>query len=328
LGRPQGKIIPSLSLKPIGHALSRLFKQPVKVLSLNVGVSAIRRATKAGPVLLENIRFETGEDANTLVLAKQLARLGDIYVNEAFSVSHRTATSIVGLSKLLPNYAGLHLAHEVVALEKIKQAGAKPVVAIIGGAKVVDKLPVISKLLPRVKAVLVGGAVANTFLNARGINTGKSLIDKDVLLDAKRLLRQAGKKIILPIDVITDRLATKKVEHQWREVKKVKTGERIVDLGTKTCQLYAPYIKGAKTIFWSGTLGLTEVPEWSHASLALGRLVSAQAGRQAFVVVGGGDTLGFFKQHNLTVDHESLAGSAMLEFLGGKKLPGLQVLGY
>lgn len=328
LGRPQGKKVASLSLKPIGYALGKLLRQPVKVLPLSMGAGALRREAARGVVLLENIRFEKGEDKNEATLARQLARLGDVYVNEAFSVSHRTAASLVAITKLLPSYAGLHLAHEVAALEQVRRAGQKPVVALIGGAKVADKLPVIQKLLPRVAAVLTGGGVANTFLAAKGWRVGKSLVDKAALKPAKQLLKRAGKKIKLPEDVITDRVGTKRHEVMWRDAKQVSSSERIVDLGTRTVQAYAAQVKRARTILWAGPLGLVETPEWAHASLALGRLVTARSGRRAFTLVGGGDTVRFFNQHELVADHLSSAGGALLDFLAGAKLPGLAALGY
>lgn len=328
LGRPEGKKVASLSLKPIGYALGKLLKQPVKVLPLSMGAEALHREAKRGLVLLENIRFEKGEDKNDAALARSLARLADVYVNEAFSVSHRAAASLVGITKYLPSYAGLHLAHEVAALQQVRKSGHKPVVVIIGGAKVADKLPVISKLLPRVAAVLVGGGVANTFLAAKGVRVGKSLVDKAALKPAKLLLRRAGKKLFLPQDVITDRVGTKRHEVMWRDVAKVSASERIVDLGTRTTQAYAVQLKRARTILWAGPLGLAEVREWAHASLALGRLVTARSGGRAYSLVGGGDTVHFFHQHDLTADHLSTAGGALLDLLAGAKLPGLTALGW
>ncbi|MBI5466466.1 MAG: phosphoglycerate kinase [Candidatus Kerfeldbacteria bacterium] len=328
LGRPAGKTVASLSLKPIGYLLGKLLRQPVKVLSLKVGAQAIRRAAAQAPVLLENIRFEAGEESNNTALANQLAQMADLYVNEAFSVSHRRAASLVGITSKLPSYAGFHLAAEVEALDKVRRHGKKSVVVIVGGAKVADKLPVIAKLLPRASAVLTGGAVANTFLAAKGYKVGQSLLDKKVVSTARALLRQAGKKIILPVDVIVDNTSTKPKEARWRKVSEIKANESIFDIGTKTTQLYAPYVKSAQTIFWSGTLGRAEQPQWRHATEALASVAAAHARGPAFVVVGGGDTVAFFHQKKMWVDHVSLAGGAMLAFLAGAKLPGLAALGY
>jgi phosphoglycerate kinase len=296
------------------------------VLPLSQGAAALQRAAGSNVVLLENIRFERGEDENSPALARELGRLGQLYVNEAFSVSHRTAASVVGITRHLKSYAGFGLAAEVEALERVRKIGKKPVVAVVGGAKVADKLPVIAKLLPRLSAVLVGGAVANTFLAAKGYNVGASLIDKAVLKEAKSLLRQAGKKIVLPVDVVVDSPRAPRHEGRWKLADEVATRERIVDVGTRTTILFSSYLKQASTILWAGPLGLVEQPNFSHGTLSLARLVSARAHGPAFVLVGGGDTVNFFHHHKLWVDHVSLAGSAMLDQLAGVKLPGLRAL--
>lgn len=326
LGRPGGKKQVKLSLKPIGYALGKLLRQPVRVLPLAMGAKVLRAEAQRGLVLLENIRFEKGEDENNPLLAKQLASCADVYVNEAFATSHRSAASVVGVARHLPSYAGFSLAAEVEALEYVRRAGKKPVVALIGGAKVADKLPVIAKLLPRVKVVLTGGGVGNTFLAAKGYKVGKSLVDAEALKAARALLRRASKKIVLPLDVITDSVRTKKHESKWRAVDEIKPDERIVDLGTRTTLLYSQYLKEAKTIFWGGPIGIVEEHEWSHATSALGKLVASRAKRSAYVLVGGGDTVNFFHQHALEADHVSLAGGATLDFLAGEKLPGLVAL--
>jgi phosphoglycerate kinase len=328
LGRPGGKTSAKLSLKPIGYALGKILRQPVKVLPLHAGVETVRRQAEQGLVLLENVRFDKGEDNNDQTFARQIARLGQFYVNEAFACSHRASATIVSLAKKLPSFAGLNLLHEVAALEMVRLNGAKPVVAVIGGAKISDKLPAITKLLPRLSAVLVGGGVANTLLKARGFNVGKSLVDASELKLARQLIKKAGKKLLMPLDVVVDNKRTKKTEAWLRPVEQIKSSEKVVDLGTATCRLYAKHLKKAKTIFWAGPLGMIEEAKWRHATLALGRLVSALAGRKAYVVVGGGETAGFFNQHNLTVDFISTGGSAMLDFLANEPMPGLIALGY
>ncbi len=327
LGRPQGKAVSALSLKPIGYALGKLLRHKVKVMPLD-NPHAIRQVAKTNIVLLENLRFNPGEDKNDKIFAKTLANLADLYVNEAFSVCHRASASLVGVTKYLPSYAGFNLAAEVAALQKIKQHGQRPVVAIIGGAKTADKLPVIAKLLPRVKVILTGGGVANTFLAAKGYKLGSSLVDKSVVPAAKRLLRLSKGRIILPIDVIVQKSGNRKKTHDWCMVDKITGQDKIVDLGTATTQLYAALVKEAKTIFWSGPLGLIEEPVSAHASLALGRLVSARSHRHSFVLIGGGDTTAFFHKHELTVSQVSTAGGALLDFLSGNSLPGLKALGY
>lgn len=328
LGRPKGKFKSELSLKPIGYALGKLLRQPVRVMPLSSSAEVIKQATAQGLVLLENIRFDKGEDINSSDLAKRLAGLGQIYVNEAFSCSHRQAASIVALPSKLSSFAGLGLVHEVEALEKVRRSGRKPVLAIIGGAKISDKLPVIAKLLPRLKAVLVGGGVANNFLKAKGYKIGRSLYSQAEVKIAKSLLRRAGKKIILPVDVLVDQPKTKQAEAWLKKVNAISFNDKIVDIGIESCIIFSNYLKKAGTIFWSGPLGLVEEPNWRHATLAIGRLVSALARRRVYVVVGGGDTTSFFYQHSLSADYFSTGGSAMLAFLAGEKLPGLAALGY
>lgn len=328
LGRPNGKKVPNLSLKPIGYALGKMLKKPIKVLLLEQGAKAIRHEAEKNIVLLENIRFYKGEDANSTVLAKELAKLGQVYVNDAFSVSHRAAASMVGLPKLLPSYAGFNLNSEVEALEKIKKAKGQKLVVIAGGAKISDKLPVLEKLLPKAMAILVGGGVANNLLKAKKLPVGKSLVDDTVMKQTRAILTKGKKKLVLPIDVICDNTKISKPDANWRLVKEVKPQERIVDIGPKTCQLYAGYIKKAKYVFWSGPLGLIEEPHWSHSTLALGRLLASKVGRHTYALMGGGETVPFFLKHHLTMDYFSTAGSALLDFLAGEKLPGLKAIGY
>lgn len=324
LGRPGGKQVKNLSLAPVAKHLSKLLKQPVKFLSLNQALTA--PASGASVRLLENIRFEPGEEKNDKSLARQLARLGDVFVNDAFSVSHHHGASFEVITKFLPNYAGLSLAAEVRSLEKIRHHSASPLLLIVGGAKVADKLPVIQKLLSRAQKVLVGGLVANTFLAAKNIPLGKSPYAKDLLPLARKILRQGAQKIILPSEVVVDVVGTKKREVLSVAINKVKVNHKISDLGPGTIKEYATLVKKARTIFWAGTLGITEESVYAHASLALGRLASNRARGRAFVLVGGGDTAGFFHEHKLWVDYFSLAGGASLKFLAGECLPGLDAL--
>lgn len=326
LGRPGGKAVANLSLKPVGYALGKILRQPVKVLPHTKSAEEIKRQAGQGIVMLENIRFLKGEDSNSQELAKWLARLGNLYVNEAFSCSHRAAASLVALPRKLPAFAGLSLIHEVESLERVRKSGAKPVVAIIGGAKIGDKLPVIEKLLPRLSVALTGGGVANTFLKARGYKVGDSLVDKTEVKEAKRLLKKFPKKIMVPLDVVVDMTKTKLHEAWLKRVEDIGNRDKIVDIGTESSILYAKHIKKAATIFWGGPLGQVEEENWRHSTLALGRLASSVAKRRTYVVVGGGETVGFFHQYGLEVDFFSTGGGAMLEFLAGIDLPGISVL--
>jgi len=324
LGRPEGRVVPKLSLKPVGYAFGKLLRQPVKVLPLSVGRTGLRAAAKQGIVLLENIRFERGEEENTSTLSRKLASIADLYVNESLATSHRQAASIVGVTRFLPSYAGLALAHEVHSLEHIRQGGKKPMVAIIGGAKISDKLPVIKKLLPKFSNILVGGAVANTLLMAKKNKVGQSLVELDMLPQAIKLLTQAKSKILLPVDVVVLSGSGKKAV--VRKMREVAQNDKIFDLGPKTIALYSKVLKKAKTIFWGGPIGLVEDKRFSAGTLELAKVVSTQSHNSVFVLVGGGDTASFFHKQGMRVNHISLAGGAMLEFLAGEELPGLRVL--
>ncbi|MBU1039362.1 phosphoglycerate kinase [Patescibacteria group bacterium] len=329
LGRPQGKVVSDLSLKPIGYALGKIMRQPVKVLPLSFGSLAIKQAAKKNLILLENIRFESGEDKNEPSLAKQLASLGDLYINEAFSVCHRAAASLVAITKYLPSYAGLALSHEIDCLEQVIKKGTKPVVLLVGGAKIADKLPVIQKLLPRCQYILTAGAVANTFLLARRREVGRSLVDKKSLLAAKKILKKAGKKILLPSDALVTKWPLSTKQALVKSVTLVKKSEAIVDIGPQTIADYAVVLKKAKTIFWAGPLGLTEEIKWSHGTKSLAWLMQARSqGARAYVVAGGGETAAFLHQAKLSLNHISTAGSALLDFLAGQTLPALKALGY
>ncbi len=324
LGRPQGKVVKSLSLLPQTLELSRLLRHPVKLFNLSKAKGKLFNQERI--VLLENIRFDRREEKNDKNFIKKLAILGDIFINDALSVSHRTAASVSGVARVLPSYAGLNLAHEVLFLDKVLQKPVKPLVVVIGGVKIEDKLPVINKLAIIASQVLVGGAVANTFLAAKGLLVGKSLVDKKFIPEARKILKKFSKKIILPKDVVVDVVGTKKKETKLISVFDVQKNYCLYDLGVSTVREYSSYLKHAKTVLWAGVLGKTEDKLYAHASLALGRLVSSKARGPALVVVAGGDTASFFHQYGLWVDYLSFAGGAALKFLAGDKLPGLAPL--
>ncbi len=325
LGRPGGKVVSSLSLKPIGYHLGKLLRQPVKVIPINYGYKKIISEAKSGVVLLENIRFEVGEDSNDNNLAKNLARLADFFVNEAFSVSHRESASLCGVAKYLPSFAGLTLYHEITTLKKFMSPRRKiKSVAIIGGAKVADKLPVIKSLLKKVDYVLTGGAVANTLLKAKGREVGVSLIDKDDLSIARVLVRGSARVLVLPKDVVVSKGARGLIKFAT----KLSVRDKIIDLGPLTTALYLKYLKTARIIFWAGSLGITEHKVGSQSTLAIGKFLSKMSHGSTQVLVGGGDTGSFLINQGLKVTHISTAGGALLEFLAGHKLPALMALGY
>ncbi|MFZ5391166.1 MAG: phosphoglycerate kinase, partial [Patescibacteria group bacterium] len=304
LGRPQGRVVPDLSLKPIGYALGKIIRQPVKVLPLSFGASAIKKAAKTNLVLLENIRFEPGEDTNQANLSKTLGALADLYVNEAFSVSHRSSASLVGITKYLPSYAGLSLRHEIDCLEKIIKKGGQPLTLLIGGAKIADKLPVIQRLLPRCQYVLTAGAVANTFLLAKGLAVGRSLVDEAVLKVAKRILKVGNKKILLPSDAVVTKWPLKTKQALVKKLADLKKSDVMVDIGPDTIGSYAAAIKKSKTIFWSGPLGLTEEPKWSHSTRSLVWLMQERSlAGKTYVLAGGGETASFLHQTKLSLNY-------------------------
>lgn len=327
-GRPEGKIVPRLSLRFTAERLAKLLKKKVKFIPFVLGkevVSAINEIKKGEILVLENLRFNFGEENNSLTFAKQLASLADVYVNDAFAVCHRKQASIVGVPRYLPGYAGFLVEKEVNKItELLSPTVQRPVVAIIGGAKISSKLPIIKKLLPKVDYVLLGGGVANTFLWAKDFPVGKSLIEKEMLKEVNKIKK--NKKIFLPIDVICA-LDNKMIKNITVDVSLVRDNFAIYDLGKKTIDFYKKIIKSGKTIFWSGPVGLFEKKEYSSGTKELAHFLTK--GRQR-VYVGGGDTESAIEQFSQIKKfyYISTGGSAMLEFIAQQKLIGLTPLFY
>lgn len=335
LGRPEGRKVAALKMDPVAKRLAAILGRPVKKLPDCVG-PAVERSVKAmkggGVVLLENLRFHKGEDANDKAFAKRLARLGDLYVNEAFATSHRAAASIVAVADELPSYAGELLVAEVEALERVLRHPARPYLVMMGGAKISTKIGVIARLLKIADRVLLGGALIAPFYKAIGFCIGSTPCSDQDVKTAEELIRsKLFDRLVLPHDVV--------VGHPKRPAEKAKVvdlrtepfdlcdGDRraVLDIGPKTISAYASYIRSAKTIVWNGPMGLFEIPKYSHGTLALGRLVAARSSGRAYGLVGGGETAVALARTGLMdcVDHVSTGGGAMLEFLEGKKLPGL-----
>ena len=333
LGRPDGKRAKSLSLFPICKVLmkklagekvvfeSKKFNQPlIKKIS--------GRLIKRGLIVLENIRYDAGEEKNDLTLAKDLAKIGDVYVNEAFSVSHRKAASIDRLAKLLPAYAGFKFFEEVEYLSKALNP-KKPAVALIGGAKVETKFEVIENFLKKYNQIMLGGGLANTFLKAAGYDIGGSLFDASKVQKAKLFLE--SKKIILPLDVVVSDKKTRKTARVVlikKNRKLCSVGEEILDIGPATIIAYSKLIRKAKTIVWGGPMGLFELPKFSHGTMALAKIIGARSSGRALGIAGGGETLYAIHKSKMGryYDFISTGGGAMLEFLSGKKLPGIEAL--
>ncbi len=312
------------SLKIVAARLAELLGRKVGFVSDCIGIKvkkAVAAIENGDILLLENLRFHRQELENFSWFARELAELADIYVNDSFGVDHRMHASLAAIKKYLPSYAGLLLESEIVNLNKIKQP-VKPLVSVIGGAKIHDKTKLIKKLLIRSDRLLVGGAVANNFLAARGFNIGKSLADKTSIKLAKKL---DNLKIILPLDVI---VSTKMKHGQavLKSINQVKKNDIILDIGLKTIKLYAKYIKKANTIIWNGPMGMFEQEHFKHGTMAVARLIAGRSTGRAFGVVGGGETIEALKMTKMIdyIDWVSTGGGAMLSYLGGEKMPGLE----
>lgn len=330
-GRPGGKRVAAFSNTPIARRLGELFGIKVKLCREVVGENAMKMIAvmhEGDLLMLENLRFHPGEEQNSKAFARQLAKLGDIYINDALAVSHRSHASVDAVTEELPSYAGPLLTHEVAVLESLFDNQAKrPFLLVVGGLKMVDKLPVFEVLLPRVDKALVGGALANVFLVAQGKKVGRSVFDKEGLPAAKKILKKWGQKIILPEDVCAVRRLSAQAKLNSVSVDSVKEGEIIVDLGKKALVKFISAIEEARTIVWNGPLGYCEVNKFCAGTHALARAMAARTGK-AKTVVGGGDTVPVVEAANLAERFTlvSTGGGAMLEFLAGKKLPGLVAL--
>lgn len=325
LGEPKpGKFDKKYSVVPIAKELSKLLDRKITVAKGVDEFMAGREISKAkygDIVMLENIRFEIGEKKNDKKLAKNLAKLADIYVNDAFAVSHRAHASVSAIKKYLPSYAGLLLAQEVTSLNKALNP-KKPLITLIGGAKISTKINLIKKLEKNSAKILLGGGVANNFLLARGYEIGRSIVDKEDINFAKKF---KDKKIILPVDVVTSATA-KGTTAKVKGIKNVNKIDYIYDIGPETIRLYAHYIKKAATIIWNGPMGKFEEDKFKHGTISVAITVAARSKGWAFGVVGGGETVEALKLTKMftDVDWVSTGGGAMLSYLGGEKMPGLE----
>ena len=334
LGRPDGKVTDSLRLRPVGQRLSELLRRNVPVTgdALGLGTEDAVKRLRAGEVLLlENLRFHSEEEANDPDFAAALASYADVYVNDAFGTAHRAHASTVGIAKLLPAYAGLLMEREIAALSNLMESPARPFAAILGGAKVSDKIKVIDNLLKKVDLLILGGGMANTFLLAQGKAIGKSLAEPDRVEDARRILATAekqGVRVVLPVDVIVAKEVTRGTEYKTLPAEKIPASWHIVDLGKASQDLITDALADAKTVFWNGPLGVFEIPSFAHGTKAVARMLADAADAGATVVVGGGDSVAAIVQQGLAdrMTHISTGGGASLEFLEGRELPGVTVL--
>ena len=325
LGRPKGKPNPEMSLKPVAARLQELLGRPVAMAPDCVGpdVEAMKPAP-GGVLLLENLRFHAEEEKNDPGFARQLAALCDVYVNDAFGSAHRAHASTEGMIRFVPTAAaGLLMEQELKYLGMATTNPERPCVAILGGAKVSDKIEVIENLGKVVDRLLIGGAMAYTFLKAQGLPTGKSLVEDDKVELASKLLASLGSKLVLPADhVVVGEIAAGAANENVEQIPADKIG---VDIGPKTRRLYAAEIKKARTVIWNGPMGIFEKPPFDAGTVALAKAV-ADSG--ATSVVGGGDSEKAIKAAGVTskISHVSTGGGASLEFLAGIKLPGVAAL--
>ena len=334
LGRPKGKVMDSLRLRPVGQRLTELIRRNVPVTGDALGLGtedALKRMRPGEVLLLENLRFHPEEEANDAEFAAALASYADIYVNDAFGTAHRAHASTVGIATLLPAYAGLLMERELTMLSKLLEAPERPFAAILGGAKVSDKIGVIDHLLTKVDMLVLGGGMANTFLLAQGKAIGKSLAEPDRVEDARRILATAekqGVRIVLPVDVIVAKEVTRGTEYKTLQAEKIPASWHIVDLGKASQDLMVDALADARTVFWNGPLGVFEIPSFAHGTNAVARMLADRAEHGATVVVGGGDSVAAITQQGLApkMTHISTGGGASLEFLEGKELPGIAAL--
>ena len=329
LDRPKGKVVDSMRLSPIGKRLAELLETPVLKLdeSIGPGVSeAIAKAPRTTTVLLENVRFHPGEEKSDPALAAEFAKLGDVFVNDAFGAAHRDHASVCGIARLLPSAAGFLLQKEIDAFRRL-ESPEQPFVAILGGAKVSDKLKVVDNLLERVNALLIGGGMAYTFLKARDHGVGRSLVQEDQIDSVLKSIMKAermGIPILLPEDHVCANRFTE-------DAKPMSTNIDIpdpfigLDIGPKTCASFRERILGAKTVVWNGPMGVFEWPQFRAGTEAVARAV---AECQGYTVVGGGDSVAAVEMLGVAneIDHISTGGGASLELLEGKALPGIAVL--
>jgi phosphoglycerate kinase len=325
LGRPKGKPRPEMSLKPVAARLQELLGRPVTIAPDSIGPEALALKPKPGQVLLlENLRFHPEEEANDSAFAKQLASLADIYINDAFGSAHRAHASTVGIVSHLPvAAAGLLMDKEIEWLTRATKAPDRPCVALLGGAKVSDKIEVIENLIKVVDKLLIGGAMAYTFMRAQGKTTGKSLVEEDKISLAKRLLDAAPEKLQLPVDhILVREIKPGAANEIGTEIAADQIG---VDIGPKTVEEYAKWIGSAKTIIWNGPMGIFEMPPFDKGTVALAKAV---ANSGAVSVVGGGDSEKAIKTAGVSdkITHVSTGGGASLEFLSGLDLPGVMAL--
>jgi phosphoglycerate kinase len=328
LGRPKNGVDPELSLKVPSEVLAALLGKPVRMAPDCIGpeVEKMAQALKPGDVLmLENTRFHPGEEKNDPELARQLASLGDIFVNDAFGSAHRAHSSTEGVTHFLPAVAGLLMEKELEYLGRATLDPEHPYIAILGGAKISDKIGVVKNLLTKCDRLIIGGGMANTFLAGKGFPMQDSLVEASSIETAKAIMLEAGDKLLLPVDAVSADRFDAGASSQVVDVAKVPAGWRVMDIGPKSIEIFKVALKGARLIIWNGPMGVFEMPKFAKGTFAIAKLL-AESG--ATTVIGGGDSASAVKQAGLSdqMTFISTGGGASLEFLEGRELPGVAAL--
>jgi len=334
LGRPKGKVVLELRLDPVANRLEELLGRKVLKLEDCVGeeVKKIVKAMKSGEVvLLENVRFHKEETENDPQFSRELANLADVFVNDAFGTAHRAHASTVGVARFLPATAGFLMKKELEVLGRILTSPETPFVAILGGAKVSDKIGVLRSLLNRCQDILIGGGMAYTFLKAGGIPIGKSLCEEDKVDEARRIMNESSSRgctISLPLDHIIAREPREGTETREVEQDEIPSDWMALDIGPKTVRVFEGIIRKAKTIFWNGPMGMFEIEDFARGTETIAKILAKSTTSNAITVVGGGDSIAALRKIGLEkkMSHVSTGGGASLEFLEGKVLPGVQAL--
>jgi phosphoglycerate kinase len=328
LGRPKGKPVDKLRLDPVADRLTELLDRTVRKIDQVVGPLAIEAVGAMHPgdvLLLENTRFEAGEEANDRELSQQLAALADVYVNDAFGAAHRAHATTAGVAEFLPSAAGLLMGKEIEMLTTALDDPRRPLVVILGGAKISDKIGVIENLLTKAESILIGGGMANTFFRAKGYETGSSLVEADSVDTARDLMERAGTKLVLPVDTVVADAFAADAQTRVVEPDAVESGWRILDIGPRTVKLFSDTIAKAGTVIWNGPMGVFEMEPFAQGTFAIAK---ALAKADAMSVIGGGDSASAVELAGVSdaISHVSTGGGASLEFLEGRELPGVAAL--
>jgi len=330
-GRPKGTVVEEMRLTPIAKHLSELLGKPVKKLDESAGAAveaAVADMQDGDVILLENVRFQAGEEKNDPELAKQFAQLADLFVNDAFGAAHRAHASTAGIAQYIPAVAGLLMEKEIRFLGGALSQPERPFTAIVGGAKVKDKIAVIENLLTKVNALIIGGGMANTFLKAKGYSVGSSLCEEDKLDLARLLMKQAeerGVQLLMPVDVVVaDRFAAD-AEKKTVSVDAIPDGWMALDIGPKSVEAFRDVIVGSKTVVWNGPMGVFEMDAFAQGTIGVAKAMADCGGT---TIIGGGDSVAAVEKAGVAeqMTHISTGGGASLEFMEGKELPGVAVL--